>query len=341
MGEKYMRAIIMPQTGEPDILTLAEVNKPDCAANEVLIQVMAAGVNPIDTKLRRNGLYFPDRLPAILGCDGAGIIEAVGNEVTRFMAGDAVYYCYGGIGQKAGNYAEYIAVPEAYVSPKPDCLDFAEAAAAPLILITAWETLFDRARIQSGQKVFVHAGAGGVGHVAIQLAKIAGCDVATSVSCAGKADLVRQLGADHIINYKEQDVAAELLKWTSGTGVDIALDTIGGKAFKQLIPAIRIYGDMVTLIQVPDDTDWKTIRLRNLRISQELMLTPMVLGLEDGAKHHSAILEQCAQLFDQRQLSVFVSDILPLEQAAEAHRRIEAGSMSGKVILNIQNETAE
>jgi NADPH2:quinone reductase len=341
MGEKYMRAIIMPQTGEPDILKLAEVNKPDCAAHEVLIQVMAAGVNPIDTKLRRNGLYFPESLPTILGCDGSGIIRAVGEEVTRFEPGDAVYYCYGGLGQKAGNYAEYIAVPEAYVSAKPDSLDFTEAAAAPLILITAWEALFDRARIQSGQKVFVHAGAGGVGHVAIQLAKIAGCDVATSVSCKEKANLVHQLGADHIINYREQNVTDELLEWTNGTGVDIALDTIGGAAFKQLIQAVRIYGDLVTLIQVPDDTDWKTIRLRNLRISQELMLAPMVLGLEDGAEHHGAILEQCAQLFDQHQLSIFVSDILPLEQAAEAHRRIEAGSMSGKVVLNIQNEETE
>lgn len=331
-----MRAIIMPQTGEADILTLAEVNKPDCAAGEVLVQVMAAGVNPIDTKLRRNGLYFPNSLPAILGCDGAGIVVAVDNDVSRFEVGDAVYYCYGGLGQKAGNYAEYIAVPEAYVAIKPDCLDFADAAAAPLVLITAWEALFDRARIQSGQKIFIHAGAGGVGHIAIQLAKIAGCDVATSVSCKEKADLVRQLGADHIINYKEQDVADALLKWTNGTGVDVALDTIGGIAFNQLIPATRIYGDVVTLLQVPENTDWINIRLRNLRISQELMLTPMVLGMEDGAEHHGAILEQCAQMFDQRQLSVLVSDILPLEEVAQAHRQIEAGNMTGKLVLDIQ-----
>ena len=336
-----MRAMIMPKTGEADILTLAEVNKPDCAAGEILIEVMAAGVNPIDTKLRQNGLYFPDGLPAILGCDGAGTVVAVGKGISRFEVGDAVYYCYGGLGQKAGNYAEYIAVPEAYVAIKPDCLDFADAAAAPLVLITAWEALFDRARICSGQQVFIHAGAGGVGHVAIQLAKQAGCNVATSVSCEEKADLVRQLGADHIINYKEQDVADALLKWTNGTGVDVALDTIGGEAFKQLIAAVRIYGDMVTLLQVPDDTDWKTIRLRNLRISQELMLTPMALGLEDGAEHHGAILEQCAQMFDQRQLSVLVSDILPLEEAAQAHRQIEAGNMTGKLVLDIQQACPE
>ncbi len=333
-----MRAMIMPQTGEADILTLAEVNKPDYTINEVLIEIMAAGVNPIDTKLRQNGLYFPDGLPAILGCDGAGTVVAIGKNVSRFDVGDAVYYCYGGLGQKAGNYAEYIAVPEAYIATKPDCLDFADAAAAPLVLITAWEALFDRARICSGQKVFIHAGAGGVGHVAIQLAKQAGCKVATSVSCEEKADLVRQLGADHIINYKKQNVSDELLQWTHGAGVDVAVDTVGGTAFTQLIPAVRIYGDLVTLLQVPDETDWKTIRLRNLRISQELMLTPMVSELQDAAEHQSAILEQCAQLFDQRQLSIFVSDILPLEQAAKAHRHIEAGNMTGKLVLDIQQE---
>ena len=127
-----------------------------------------------------------------------------------------------------------------------------------------------------------------------------------------------------------------LLQWTNGEGVDVAFDTIGGAAFNQLIPATRIYGDLVTLLQIPDETDWKTLRLRNIRLSQELMLTPMALGLKDGAEHHGSILEQCAQMFDQRQLSIFVSDILPLEQAAKAHQLIEAGNMTGKLVLDIQ-----
>lgn len=335
-----MRAIIMPECGEPEVLKAADVEMPICADNEVLVQIVAAGINPIDTKLRRNGLYFPDKLPAILGCDGAGIVEAVGDAVMRFAPGDEVYYCYGGLGQQAGNYAEYIAVPEPYLALKPDCLDFADAAGAPLVLITAWEALFDRARIVSGQKIFIHAGAGGVGHVAIQLARIAGCEVATSVSSDEKAELVRQLGANLVINYRGQDVAEALLEWTDGIGVDVAFDTVGGDAFSQLIPAVRVYGDLVTILQVPDGTDWKSLRLRNIRVSQELMLTPMVLGLAEGAEHHGAILEQCAQLFDEKKLSVFVSDVLPLEQAAEAHRRLEAGSMSGKIVLDIQADTS-
>lgn len=336
-----MRAVVMEKTGDPTVLKAVELGRPLCGDNEVLVRVMAAGVNPIDTKLRARGLYFPNGLPAILGCDGAGVVEAVGSDVTRFEPGDAVFYCYGGLGQAAGNYAEYIAVPESFVASKPDCIDFIDAAAAPLVLITAWESLFDRARIRGGERVFIHAGAGGVGHVAIQLAKLAGCTVATSVSSDEKADLVRTLGADLAINYRDQDVAGELLAWTEGRGVDIAFDTVGGEAFNQLVPATALYGDIVTILQVPEDADWKQIRLRNIRISQELMLTPMVLGLEEGAAHHGDILEQCAQFFDEQKLSVFVADTLPLEQAAEAHRRIEAGGMAGKLVLEIADPDHE
>jgi len=332
-----MRAVIMNHTGQPEVLTVTEVDKPACAGNEVLIKIMAAGINPLDTKLRSNGLLCGS-VPAILGCDGAGVVEAIGADVTRFEPGDAVYYCYGGLGQSAGNYAEYIAVPEAFLAAKPDCLDFIDAAAAPLVLITAWESLFDRARIQSGQFVYIAAGAGGVGHIAIQLAKLAGCNVATTVSSKEKAEFVTALGADLVINYRQQDVADALLEWTDGRGVDVAFDTIGGEAFHPLINATRIYGDIVSILQLPDDCDWKTLRIRNIRVAQELMLTPMLTGLTEAAEHHGDILEQCAQFFDERKLSIFVSDTLPLEQAAEAHRQIEAGSMNGKIVLTVDEE---
>ncbi|PIP02426.1 MAG: alcohol dehydrogenase [Zetaproteobacteria bacterium CG_4_9_14_3_um_filter_54_145] len=331
-----MRVIIMKNTGNPEVLSVGERERPTCGPDEVLVRIIAAGVNPVDTKLRSRGLFCGE-LPAILGCDGAGFVEAIGANVTRFEPGDAVYYCYGGLGQAAGNYAEYIAVPEAYVAQKPDSLDFIDAAAAPLVLITAWEALFDRARLQSGQHVYIAGGAGGVGHIAIQLAKLAGCSVATSVSSDEKADIVRELGADLIIRYHQQEVSEALLAWTNGLGVDVAFDTVGGTAFNQLVSATRVYGDIVTILQVPDDADWKTIRLRNIRVSQELMLTPMLMDLPDAAEHHGDILEQCAQFFDECKLSVFVSDTLPLEQAAEAHRRIEAGSMSGKLVLEVQD----
>lgn len=339
-----MRAIVMSEPGSPDVLALQQLEVPEIGSpDQILVKVMAAGVNPIDTKLRDRGLYFPDGLPAILGCDGAGIVETVGVDVTQFQAGDQVYYCYGGLGQKngdssVGNYAEYAVVNESYVAMKPVGLGFDEAAAAPLVLITAWEALFDRAHIHSGQKVFIHAGAGGVGHVAIQLAKIAGCEVATSVSCEEKAAFVRELGVDLAINYKEQDVAEALLEWTDSAGVNMAFDTVGGAAFNQLIPAMAHYSDIVTILQVPDDADWKSMRLKNVRVSQELMLSPMVFGLKEAAEHHAAILEQCAQFVDENRLSIFVSEVLPLEDAIKAHQMIEQGSTTGKIVLDVSGE---
>lgn len=338
-----MRAVIMREPGGPEVLELAEIDKPEqCGENQVLIRVLAAGVNPIDTKLRGRGLYFPDNLPAVLGCDGAGIVEKVGSGVEHLQAGDQVYYCYGGLGQKdCGNYAEYALVNADFVAGKPDSLGFDEAAAAPLVLITAWEALFDRAGIHTGQKVLIHGGAGGVGHVAIQLAKIAGAEVATTVSSDEKAAFVQELGADLIINYKTEDVHDRVMVWTDGQGVDVAFDTVGGDAFSQCVSVMAHYGDLVTILQVPDDVDWKGLRLKNVRVSQELMLSPMVYDLPGGGEHHAAILEQCGQFFDEKKLSVYVADVLPLEQAAAAHCRIEAGGMAGKLVLDIAGDMGD
>ncbi|MDX8392479.1 MAG: zinc-dependent alcohol dehydrogenase family protein [Mariprofundaceae bacterium] len=344
-----MRAVLMTATGDADVLQLRDIPDPcDIGPNELLIRLKAAGVNPIDTKLRQNGLYFPAAMPAILGCDGAGIVEKIGHEVTDFAPGDAIYYCYGGLGKKSrngsiGNYAELNVIPSCCAAQKPTTVDFPSAAAAPLVLITAWEALCDRAGMdfdsEKGQKqrqtVFIHAGAGGVGHVAIQLAKIAGCEVATSVSNAENADFVRQLGADCIINYRQQDVSEALLAWTDGRGVDIAFDTVGGDAFRQLIPATCIYGDLVTVLQVPEDSDWKTLRLRNIRLSQELMLTPMILAQEKGLAHQAGILKQCAAWMDAGKLSIHLSHALDLQDASAAHRLIESGGMRGKIALII------
>jgi NADPH2:quinone reductase len=299
------------------------------------VRLKAAGVNPIDTKLRARGTYYPERMPAILGCDGAGVVEAVGNGVSRFKPGDAVYFCNGGIGGHPGTYAEYAVVDERFASRKPAVLDFSQAAAAPLVLITAWEALHDRARMTAGQTVLIHAGAGGVGHVAIQLAKAAGCRVLTTVGSAGKADFVRQLGADEAILYRETDFVAAVLGLTQGQGADVVFDTVGGATFNASFAAVRPYGDLVTLLQPGPETDWKVARLRNLRVSQELMLSPMYFGWTEAQQHQAWILEQCAELFEADKLSIRVDRTLPLGEAAEAHRLIEAGGMTGKLVLAI------
>lgn len=331
-----MKAIVMHAPGAPQVLNLAEVPPPEIVhGTDLLVRLKAAGVNPIDTKLRAKGTYFPERMPAILGCDGAGVVEAAGAGTSRFKPGDAVYFCNGGIGGHPGTYAEYAVVDARFAARKPASLDFNQAAAAPLVLITAWEALYDRARMTAGQTVLIHAGAGGVGHVAIQLAKAAGCRVLTTVGSARKAAFARELGADEVIPYRETDFVQAVLDLTAGLGADIVFDTVGGATFRDSFAAARPYGDLVTLLQPGADTDWKTARLRNLRVSQELMLSPMFFGWTEAQQHQAWILEQCAGLFEAGRLRIHVDRVLPLSEAAEAHRLIEAGEIAGKGVLAI------
>ena len=330
-----MKAVVMTATGGPEVLQLQEIDKPAIATpTGVLVKLKAAGINPVDTKLRR-GLYPIEQLPAVLGCDGAGVVAAIGTGVSRCKPGDEVYFFYGGIGTVQGNYAEYIVLDERLVARKPGSLDFIHAAAAPLVLLTAWESLYDRARLQAGQTVLIHAGAGGVGHVAIQLAHGSGARVCTTVGSAEKAVFVKELGADRVINYKEQDFVKAVLDWTHGHGVDIAMDNVGGAMIEATFPAVRHYGDMVTLLQPGADVNWTVARQRNLRFSMEIMLSPLLFNLVEAQKHQTWILEQCARLFDEEKLRIHVSRVLPLARAAEAHAEIEKGSATGKLVLTI------
>jgi NADPH:quinone reductase len=331
-----MKAITFAQPGDPDVLTMQDWPEPRIQRpTELLIQLKAAGVNPIDTKLRSRGTFYPERMPAILGCDGAGIVVAVGEQVSQFSVGDEVYFCWGGLGAETGTYAEFAVVDQRNVALKPKSLSFAEAAAVPLVMITAWEALCDRARIQPGQRVLIHAGAGGVGHVAVQIAKLKGARVCTTVSSEAKASFVEQLGAELAINYRQTNFAAAVLDWTAGEGVDIVFDTVGGSVFSQSFAATRIYGDVVTLLDSAPETDWKTARSRNLRLSFELMLTPLLKGLVTAQQHQVDILTQAAQWIDAGQLKIHLGKTFPLGAAADAHRFLEAGSVTGKVCLLI------
>jgi NADPH2:quinone reductase len=334
-----MKAIVMSQPGTPDVLKLENVPKPKIRKpDEILVKLKAAGINPIDTKIRQRGTFYPQDMPAILGCDGAGIVEQVGNGVTKFKPGDEVYFYGGGLGkQGTGNYAEYTVIAERLLARKPTSLSFAEAAAAPLVLITAWEALYDRARLQAKQKVLIHGGAGGVGHVAIQLAKLKGAEVATTVGNLDKERLVRQLGADFPILYKQVDFVKTTLTWTNGKGADIGFDTVGGKTFFDTVEAIKVYGDLVTILE-PDYSigKLKIARNRNQRISLELMLTPTLMGLTEAEKYQTQILEECAQYFDAGKLKIHLTQTYPLEEAPAAHRALEMGSTTGKIVLLIK-----
>lgn len=329
-----MKVIEMRETGGPDVLHLVERPMPEPKeSTDMLVRLAAAGVNPIDTKVRTRGVFVPDGLPAVLGCDGAGTVEAVGNGVEGFKPGDEVWFCHGGLGGSEGNYAEYALVDESVAQPKPTSLDFVHAAAAPLVLITAWEALFDRADLTADKTVLIHAGAGGVGHVAIQLARLAGARVAATVSGPEKADFVHGLGAEYAINYREEDLVEAVMDWTEGKGVDVAFDTVGPEVFARTIPAMAHYGDLITILQPGPEVDWTEARSRNLRIGFELMLTPMLRNLPEARARQGEILRRCAEWIDSGDLRIEVELTFLLEQAAEAHKAIEAGHTRGKLVL--------
>jgi len=332
-----MQAVVMSRPGGPEVLEVQNLPVPELPSPKHLrVRLHAAGINPVDTKLRANGTYYPDRLPTILGCDGAGVVEAVGDKVTRFLPGDKVYFCSGGIGGEPGNYATYNTVHEDYAARMPANLDFSAAAAVPLVLITAWEALYDRAQLKPAERVLIHAAAGGVGHVAVQLARHTLARVAATVGDADKAAFVRALGAERTIEYKKEDFVQAALDWTDGAGVDLTFDTVGGETFCKSFAATRVYGQVVTLLQTAcDANDIKTARTRNQGIHYELMLTPMFLGLHAARVHQREILEEGAQLIEAGKLKVQVSEVLPLTDAAEAHRRIGAGHTTGKIVLRI------
>lgn len=329
-----MKSIVMTTNGLPSVLQPQDVISPKITTpQDILIRLRAAGINPIDTKLRQRGTFYPQQMPAILGCDGAGVVEAVGEKVTRFTTGDEVYFCHGGLGKRGtGNYAEYAVVDERFVARKPQALSFAEAAAAPLVLITAWEALFDRGRLEAGRRVLVHGGAGGVGHVAIQLAKLKGAEVCTTVSSAEKAEFVKGLGA-YPINYQETNFVDAVNDWTQGEGVELAFDTVGGENLEKTFSAVQLYGDVVTILSPSEKTNWQEARSRNLRISLELMLTPQLINHLDAQLAQTKILEQCSRLIDQGGLKIHLSQTFPLQKASEAHKTLEAGGMIGKVAL--------
>jgi NADPH2:quinone reductase len=331
-----MNAVVMQAPGGADVLQHREFPAPVIRHDtDVLVRLRAAGLNPIDAKLRQNPGSYAMPLPAVLGFDGAGVVEATGKAVSRFSPGDEVYFCHPSFGGRSGCYASSTVVPEILLARKPARLSFTEAAAVPLALITAWESLFDRADVQAGQKVLVHGGAGGVGHLAIQLAKQAGAVVCATVSSQAKARFVNSLGAEEAVFYREEDFVQAVLRWSGGQGVEVALDTVGGQTFEHTFPAVRYGGRVVTLLQPASGTNWGIARQRNLGIGLELMLSPTYLEIPQAQRAQSRILEECATRFDTGELRVGVMHTYPLKEAAQAHQELERGMRIGKLVLEI------
>jgi len=331
-----MKAMLMAAPGDPGVLQPGELPKPTAGPGEILVRLAAAGINPLDTKVRKLHMFYPKNTPVVLGCDGAGTVEAVGSGVKRFKAGDEVYFFNNGLGSGLGTYAEYTLVHEDHAARKPAKLSMVEAAAAPLVLITAWEALVDRVGLKSGETVLVHAGAGGVGHVAIQLARHLGARVAATVSGAAKAEFVKSLGAEQAIDYKTGDFVQQTLDWTGNKGADVVFDTVGGPTFCQSFGAVRLYGRLATLLSTACEMPQiNKARLRNIVVGYVQMTTPLFLGDHALRCAQTRILEQGAALIDAGKLKFEVSKVLPLAEAAAAHTLVEEGHTTGKVILRI------
>jgi NADPH:quinone reductase len=331
-----MRAVVASDRGGPEVLRLENVPLGwRRSGSKLLIRLKAASVNPADVWFRSLGPYVTSNAPLILGIDGAGIVEAVGPRATRFKPGDRVCFCHGGIGADPGTYAEFAIVPEDVVAEIPAGVDFHRAAALPLVAITAWEAIYDRAQVKPGEHVLVHAGAGGTGHLAVQLARLAGARVAATVSGPDKATFVRRLGAARAIDYGREDFVESVLVWTKRRGLDVALDNVGAEVLQRTYRAMAAYGRIVTLMGTPGDDADTTAYNRNLTLHNLMMLTPMWLGLGDRLAAQGAILRRAVSLLADGKIDVHVAGLYPLAEIAAAHARIEAGGMVGKLVIDI------
>jgi len=325
-----MRAAVL--TAHGCLLQIGAIARPEPAAGQVLVRIKASAVNPLDLKISRGqAAHARHPLPAILGIDLAGIVESVGADATGFKPGDEVFGMTGGVGGVQGSLAEFAAVDARLLASKPKNIGMREAAALPLIFITAWEGLVDRAQVRSGQKVLVHGGAGGVGHIAVQLARAFDAEVFATGSARDKA-YIEQLGAT-FIDYKAMPVEEYVAAHTAGQGFDIVYDTVGGAVLDASFGAVTRFGHVVSAL------GWGThalapLSFRAASYSGVFTLLPLLTG--EGRAHHGEILREAARLteagkikprLDPRQFS--------LDTVAKAHAAVESGGAAGKVVVDI------
>jgi NADPH2:quinone reductase len=326
-----MRALVLGEFGAP--LEPRTVSRPVPQPGEVLVRVAASGVNPLDTKIRAGeAQHARVRVPAILGMDLAGVVTEAGPGVSRFKAGDEVYGMTGGVGDSPGSLAEYAAVDADLLALKPARLSMSEAAALPLSVITAWEGLVDRAVVGPGQAVLVHGGAGGVGHVAVQLAVARGATVwATGRPASFRT--IRGLGAQPM-SYKTASVEDYLAVSPSGEGFDIIFDTVGGATLDQAFQSVRPYTGHVVSILGWGTHSLAPLSFRGASYSGVFTLLPLLTGR--GRAHHGQILSEAAALVQAGQLTPRLDPgKYQLDSVNQAHNAVETGAAKGKVVVTI------
>ncbi|MET9675592.1 NADP-dependent oxidoreductase [Streptomyces sp. NPDC006482] len=318
-NHRTMRAMSQDTHGTPDVLREVVIPRPEPGLNQILVAVRAAGVNPTDWKHRSAGLFL-DRLPLVLGWDVSGVVEAVGYGVTMFKPGDEVFgmlpYPYG-----VGSHAEYVTGPARAFAHKPVGIDHVQAGALPLAALTAYQAIVDTARVGPGQRVLVHAAAGGVGHLAVQIAKSRGAYVIATAS-APKHDFVRSLGADEVVDYRSVDFA-EVVR-----DVDVVLDPVAGDTRVRSLGVLRPGGVLVSLLPGGDPDEPAKAAARGVRVETLLV----------EADH--AGMNAVAGLVESGALRAHVEAVFPLADAAEAHALGETDRTTGKIVLVVDGTPA-
>jgi NADPH2:quinone reductase len=335
-----MRAMVFDHYGEPDIMSLRDVPVPEPQDGEVLIRVGYAGVNPSDSKARsgqsaRGGYRYREvSFPFVTGMDAAGIVEQMGASVTEFRRGDRVVTWSAADGKTWGSYAEFIRVPARNVSPMPRSLNFAQAAVVPVASLTAFQSLFhtEKGALIPGQKVLIHGAAGGVGSFAVQFAKSGGLLVAATCGTAN-VEYVRSLGAERVIDYRTEHVCQAVRDWSVG-GVDVVLDAVGPATLPMALDMLRPGGRLVNILTVTTDGDIEGDRKEAERRGYRKIVT--IIDFERAQES----MREITNLIDAGLVHVPPIDVLPLEDAAQAHRAIETGHVRGKLVLKVADLSA-
>jgi NADPH:quinone reductase len=332
LGVVHMKAQVIRSFGDPSVFHLEDIPVPTVLPGHVLIQVKATSINPIDTKIR-SGLV-PDVspvFPAVLQGDVAGIVMEVGEGVTEFKIGDEVYGCAGGFSGMGGALAEYMLADERLIDHKPKNISMEEAAALPLVAITAWEALFDRAKINGGDEILIHAAAGGVGHVAIQLAKWAGAKVYTTASTADKQQIARDLGADVVINYKETSVQEYVDLYTNGKGFKYIFDTVGKENLDKSFQAAALHGT-IAAVAARSKHDLTPLHSKGLSFHVVFMLLHMIH--EEERKQNKDRLNKITSVITEGKLHPIIDHKrFTFDEVSQAHQYLEDNKAVGKIVL--------
>ena len=326
-----MKAIQIKEYGENATFQVAEMDKPEVKSGHVLIKIAASSVNTVDTMIREmgNDLPFAPGTPAILGMDFAGTIEEVGDGVTNYSIGDEVYGCAGGLGDLQGTLADFMVADVQLIAHKPNNLTMREAAAIPLVGITAYEGL-TRAGVTKGQKVLVQGGAGGVGHLAIQLAQHFGATVFATERGAKSLKLIGQLGGT-AIDFTSEKIEDYVEKYTDGAGFDIVFDTVGGANLTNSFEAAALNAHISTTVSLTE-LDLSPVHFKGLSLHVVFMLIPMIHN--HNLSEHGKILREIAQIVEAGNMKPFVDEKrFSLEEVGQAYAHLESGNAIGKVVV--------